>query len=111
MYDNPLDGHADRIVEALEHAIDDLETLRTTAARADADAKRLRATALLEARDHGYRSREERDAHATLLAIDAEEAAAIAERAYRDANTYIRTLQSQLELIRTRMVTNREVRV
>lgn len=112
MYDqNTLDKSADQVITALEVAIDDLEALRSEAADARAEAKKAEARALLEARALGYRSREERDAHATLESADLEAAADIAERIYRDKNTYVRVLQSQLELIRTRMVTNRDVRV
>ena len=108
---NSLEESADQIVLALEAAIDALEGLRNDAASTRSDARKAEAVALLEARDLGFRSREERDAHATLASADLEATADITERIYRDKLTYIRTLQSQLELIRTRMVTNRDLRV
>ena len=110
MHDN-LDEAADQVISALEVAVDDLESLRSGAATARADAKKVEARALLDARDLGFKSREERDAYATLAAADLEAAADIAERVYRDKNTYIRVLQSQLELIRSRMATDRSMRV
>ena len=105
------DEQADRIIEAMEQANDDLDRLRTVAASAAAEAKRIHARALLEARTIGLSSREEREAHATLASADAGEAADIAERTYRDTLTYIRVLTAQLELARTRMVTERSIRV
>lgn len=105
------DEHADQIIAAMEEAKDDLERLRTDAASAAAEAKRIHARALLEARTIGLSSREEREAHATLQSADQAEAADIAERTYRDTLTYIRMLTSQLELARTRMVTERQIRV
>lgn len=105
------DDEADRIIAAMEDAHDDLEHLRSVASSAAAEAKRTHARALLEARTIGLTSREERDAHATLAAADHLEAADIAERTYRDTLTYIRMLTSQLELARTRMVTERQIRV
>lgn len=101
----------DRIIEAMEETLDRLPLLRDTAARALADAKRTHARALLDARSQGYSSREEREAHATLEAADAQQAADIAERTYRDALTHLRLLQSQLDLARTRIVTERNLRV
>lgn len=108
MYQQDQSG---RITEAMEQAYHDLDQLRQTAASAAADAKRTHATALLAARAHGYSSREERDAYANLQAADAQEAADIAERTYRDTLTYIRMLTAQLDLARTRMVTERQIRV
>lgn len=102
---------ADAIIEALEAAVDGLSELRVQAAQAKNEAKRLHARALLEARSLGHTSREERDAHATLASADAEEAAEILERTYRDSLTYIRTLQTRLDLIRTQIVSRRDLRV
>ena len=82
------DEQADRIIEAMETAHDDLDRLRTVAASAAAEAKRIHARALLEARTIGLSSREEREAHATLASADAGEAADIAERTYRDTLTF-----------------------
>ena len=111
MSDLTTDEAAEHVIAALEEAIDRLNDLRTTAAQADSEAKRLQATALLAARSQGYTSREERDAYATLQSVDAREAADICERTYRDTLTYIRTLQSRLDLIRTQIVSRREIRV
>lgn len=105
------DDQADRIIEAMESAHDDLARLRSVASSAAAEAKRIHARALLEARTIGLSSREEREAHATLASADAAEAADIADRTYRDTLTYLRTLTSQLDLARTRMVTERSIRV
>lgn len=105
------DTEADGVIDAMEAAVDSLDGLRTQAAGADAEAKRLHAIALLDARSLGFRSREERDAHATLASLEAREAADICERAYRDTLTYIRTLQTRLDLIRTQIVSNRDLRL
>lgn len=102
---------ADRLVEVLEEANDELDALRECAAATKADAERARAIALLEARGKGYTSREERDAHATLAAVDLQVIADIAERRYRDKQNYLRVLQSQLDLARTRIVSNRAISV
>lgn len=105
------DAAADRVIEAMEEAVDRLEPLRTTAARAESAAKEAHARALLAARGQGHRAREEREAYATLASIGQAETAAICERAYRDTLTYIRLLQSRLDLIRTQMVSHRDLRV
>jgi regulator of protease activity HflC (stomatin/prohibitin superfamily) len=111
MSNDTPDSEADHVIAAMEAAVDRLSDLRIAAARADTEAKRLQATALLEARTLGFRSREERDAHAVLASAEAQEAAAICERTYRDTLTYIRTLQTRLDLIRTQIVSNRDLRV
>lgn len=108
--DTPED-EADHVIAEMEEALDRLGELRITAASTDAEAKRLHARALLAARSKGYTSREERDAYATLESVDAREAADICERSYRDTLTYIRTLQSRLDLIRTQIVSRRDIRV
>ena len=110
-FDPNLEEAADRIVDELDTAMSELTTLREEMSSTRADAERTYRTALLEARALGHTSREERDAHAVLQAIDQRAAADLAEMAYRDKNTYVRVLQSQLELIRTRMATNRALRV
>ena len=107
---NP-DMDAETVIEALEAAVDGLSDLRTLAAQTDAEAKRLHARALLDARGLGFTSREERDAHATLASIEARETADICERTYRDTLTYIRTLQARLDLIRTQIVSQRDLRL
>ena len=102
---------ADRLVDELEAVNDALDGLRHDASATRADAERARATALLEARSKGYTSREERDAYATLASVDLDALAFLAERRYRDTQNYIRVLQSQLDLARTRIVSNRGINV
>lgn len=111
MTNNTDETEVDRVIAALEAAVDGLSGLRIQAAKADAEAKRLHARALLDARRLGFTSREEREAHAVLSSVDAREAADIYERTYRDNLTYIRTLQTRLDLIRTQIVSQRDLRV
>lgn len=112
MNDPRLEERADTIIQSLEEANDSLEELGHMAATAKAEAKKVYARAILRATDAGHgKNREERLAYADLEAADAEATAEICERIYRDRLTWIRTLQSQLELIRTTMVTHRQIQV
>lgn len=111
MIDTTVSDRAERLSNALEAAVDDLARLREHTATATAEAKRIYQTAILDARDHGCRNREERIAHAELAACDAQAAADIAQMTYRDQLTYIRVLQTQLDLARTEIVTQRQVSV
>lgn len=104
-------NEVDTLLDTLEEAANDLGPLGRQAAQAHAEAKRQHATALLAARSRGYSSREEREAFATIEASNALEAADICERIYRDKLTYIRALQTRLDLIRSAIVTERHMQV
>lgn len=111
MTDPYLDAKVDDIIAALEEAADSLESYGRDAATATAEAKRVEATAMLGARNRGFRSGEERKAYAHLKASEEIETADILERRYKDRLTYIRTLQTRLDLVRSQMVTQRQMQV
>lgn len=111
MIDPYLQERTETLVTALEDALDTLPKLRAAAATKAADAKKAYATAILDASTHGAKNREERVARADLASADLDAAAEIYERQYRDQLTYIRALQTQLDLVRTTIVTARQIQV
>lgn len=111
MTDPFLDHKVDTLIDELETAADSLEEVGRDAAHASAEAKRIESIAMLQARNHGYRSGEERKAYAVLQAIEQIETADILERRYRDRLTYIRSLQTRIDLVRSQMVTQRQMQV
>lgn len=112
MNDPLIEQQIDTVIDSLEEAQDSLEELGRMAATAKAEAKKVYARAILNASEAGHgKNREERLAYADLEAADAEATAEICERIYRDRLTYIRTLQAQLDLFRTKMVTLRQIQV
>lgn len=111
MTDPFLDTEIERILHDLELAVDRLGPTGRDAAVAHAEAKRVEAHALLRARGEGHRSAEERKAYATIASSKEAETADILERIYRDTLTHIGSLRTRLDLIRTQIVTQRQVQV
>lgn len=111
MIDYDVQQRGEQIIAALEEANDDLAELRAAAANSAAAAKKAHAIAMLDAISDGASNADHRKALADLAAADAEATAAISERTYRDKLTYIYTLQAQLGLVQTTMVSQRQIQV